>query len=113
MEEQKYTEKDLTDDEKMQSQFNKDSIELNLETATFDLGMMQRQADKNIPQRQAGLAAKEEIRKKKIEIKQMEEQLKMYSRRVRTGKKKVPVMNNTPAPEELAEPVKPEETTKE
>lgn len=99
MEKEKYTEENLTEDEKIQAQFNADSLGLNIKVAEFDLVMMQEQIDKNIPQRQAGIAAKEEVRKKAMDLTRMKEQEKMYTRRVRTGKKRVPVMNNTPAPE--------------
>lgn len=116
MEEQKYTDKDLSDDEKIQAQFNVDSLEVNLKVSKFDIEMMEQQVEKMIPQRQAGIAAKEAIMKKKAELKQFEEQFKMYQRRVRTGKKKVPVMNNTPMVPEVVPTApaeeKPDEITK-
>lgn len=92
-----YTEKDLDNDEKIQAQFNLESIVMNLETSEFDLEMMKKQLESRLPQREAGLAAKETIRKKEIEVEQNRSQSKMYKRRVRTGKRRIPVMNNTPA----------------
>ena len=97
MEEQKYIEEDLTDDEKIQAQFNVDSLKSNLETSEFDIVQMNKQIELNLPQRQSAMAAKEEVRKKEVEIGRFKDQLKMYARRVRTGKKKVPVIDNTPA----------------
>lgn len=96
-----YTEKDLTDDEKIQSQFNLESITMNLETSEFDLVMMKRQLEIRLPQREAGLAAKDMIQKKEVEIKQNKGQVKMYKRRVRTGKRRIPVIDNTPAEPEV------------
>lgn len=100
-----YTEKDLDDDEKIQAQFNLESITMNFETSEFDLEMMKRQLASRLPQREAGLAAKETIRKKEIEVTQNKNQVKMYKRRVRTGKRRIPVIDNTPAESELVEEV--------
>lgn len=96
-----YTEKDLTDDEKIQSQFNLESITMNLETSEFDLVMMKKQLEIRLPQREAGLAAKDMIQKKEVEINQNKNQVKMYKRRVRTGKRRIPVIDNTPAEPEV------------
>lgn len=93
-----YIEEPLSEDEKIQAKFNVDSLISNVETSEFDLGNMNKQFELRIPQRKAGIDAKEAIREKEIELSRFKDQLKMYERRVRTGNKKIP----TAAPEEVS-----------